>query len=76
MGENILLHLRGYEEDSTEFRTLLLPRRYHGEFRRVMRLNRERNGETAAMKLKYYGSHCWGDPIIRISGRGFLTYLR
>jgi len=40
----------------------------------VMRLNRERNGET--VKLKYYGSHCLGNPIIRISGRGFVTYLR
>jgi len=71
-----MLHLKGYEEDAQEFRTLLLPRSYHREFRRVMRVNRERNGETAVMNLKYYGRHVLGDPIIRISGRGFVTYLR
>ena len=72
----LMLHLRGYEENAQEFRTFLLPRSYHREFRRVIRLNRERNGETAVMKLKYYGPQFWGDPIIRISDRGFVTYLR
>ena len=73
---NILLHLRGYEEDRQEFINFLLSRSYHQEFRRVKRLNEEKNGETAAMKLKYYGSCCSGSPVSRISGRGFITYLR
>ena len=75
-GNNILLYLRGYEEDAQEIMALLLPTCYHRAFKRVWQLNQERNGETAKMKLKYYGTDFWGSrPIIRISGRGFVKYL-
>ena len=75
-GDIILLYLRGYEEDAQQIMSLLLPTCYHRAFKRVWQLNQERNGETAKMKLKYYGTDFWGSrPIIRISGRGFVKYL-
>jgi hypothetical protein len=70
-----MLILRGYE-DPREFKSLLLPRSLHPAFRRVELLNKELNGEAAEMKLKYYGCACVsGTPIVRISGKGFSTYL-
>jgi len=76
-GDNILLYLRGYGDQQQEIMSLLLPTCYHPEFKRVWQLNHERNGETAKMKLKYYGTDVWGGrPIIRIFGRGFVKYLR
>jgi hypothetical protein len=75
-GDNIQLYLRGYEEDTQEIMSLLLPTCYHRSFKRLWQLNQKRNGETAKMKLKYYGTDVWGGrPIIRISGREFVKYL-
>jgi hypothetical protein len=44
----------------------------------VKSLNKERNGEDVVLNLKYYGNTCYdgGKPVIRISGKGFTTYLR
>jgi len=74
--KNILLFLKGYG-DEEEFMSLLLPRSLHPAFRSAKRQNIERNGEAAELKLKYYGCTNFdgGNPIIRISGKGFTRYL-
>jgi hypothetical protein len=72
----IMLILRGYE-DPREFKSLLIHRSVNPAFRRLNLLNKQLNGEGAAMKLKYFGlSHHSVTPIIRISGNGFSSYLR
>jgi hypothetical protein len=74
---NIKLSLRVHG-DLREIKTLLLPRCYHSDFRKVWQLNQEWNGEASTMKLKYYGwsqSLDGGRPVIRISGKRLIAFL-
>ena len=67
-----LLFLKGFGNEE-EFMSLL----FHDispKFRTAMQLN---NGEATGLKLKYYGCTNFdgGNPIIRISSKGFTRYL-
>jgi hypothetical protein len=72
---NVMLSLRGYGESRRDIESLL-PRNLHAKFWHAVQLN---GGQAAGLKLKYYGSTTFnndgGEPLIRISGRGFSTYL-
>jgi len=67
---NILLFLRGSL-------SLLLSQTLVPAFQDAKRLNVEKHGEAAKLKLKFYGytNFDGGNRIIKISGKGFTRYL-